>query len=153
MKKATLLIALLFVLIACRSRLTPAPVEVSATPSKTPSPTVTPNVIERYQGTLQANQTQNAGVVLTQSVRLTEGAQTRAVEALTPTLTPTIVPSPTMTPSPTLFELLAPPELGAKDYRLTLPAPDTLIHLDLLNSLPEYDEALWNQSELRIVSF
>ncbi|NUM46044.1 MAG: hypothetical protein HUU38_15160 [Anaerolineales bacterium] len=84
---------------------------------------------------------------------MTEGAQTRAVEALTPTLTPTIVPSPTVTPSPTLFELPTAPELDVNDYALTLPWPETLIQLDLLNSLPEYDEAAWNQGELRTGGF
>lgn len=135
MKKTTLLIALLIILTACQSRLTPAPVEVFPTPSRTPSPTVTPtpNATERYQGTLQANQTQNAGMALTQGVRLTEGAQTRAVEALTPTLTPTIVP--TSTPFPTFPPLpsdLIPPSRSSIQYKLGLPEASDLIKFSFL---------------------
>jgi hypothetical protein len=100
MKKATLLIALLFILSACQSR-PPAPVEVLPTPSRTPSPAGSPmpNATERYQGTLQANQTANAGYALTQEVKHTEIAQTHAVKALTPSAIPTV----TITPIPTAF--------------------------------------------------
>ncbi len=100
MKKVTLLIALLFILSACQSR-PPAPVDILPTPSRTPSPTgtPTPNATERYQGTLQANQTANAGYALTQLSRQTEIVQTQMVQVLTPSITPTI----TITPTPTVF--------------------------------------------------
>lgn len=136
MKKAALLIALLFILSACQSR-TPAPAEVLPTPSRTPSPTVTPtpNATERYQGTLQANQTQNAGYALTQVLKQTEFAQTQAVKALTPTSTPTITPTdtpfPTWTPQPTSTPLptVVPPQNVFSAYKLRDPNPETLVEL------------------------
>ncbi len=126
MNKTALLITLLFILTACQSQLTPAPVDVFPTPSPTVTPT--PNATERYQGTLQANQTQNAGYALTQGVRLTEGAQTRAVEALKPTLTPTIVPTSTPFPTfPLLPSDLIPPSSSSLQYKLASPdAPDLI---------------------------
>jgi hypothetical protein len=84
---------------------------------------------------LQANQTANAGYALTQGVRLTEGAQTRAVEALTPTNTPTVTPTntlfPTWTPEPTSTPLptVIPPQNVLSAYKLADPNPRTLIEL------------------------
>ena len=74
MKKTTLLLALLILLSACQSHLTPAPVDISPTPSRTPLPTVTPtpNATERYQGTLQTHQTQNAGVTVRDEAVITK---------------------------------------------------------------------------------
>ncbi len=139
MKKATLLIALLFILSACQSRLTPTPVEILPTPSRTPSPTgtPTPNATERYQGTLQANQTANAGYALTQGVKRTEIVQTQTVRALTPTQTPTITPTPTPTNTPTPFLILPPVQGEASNYRLVTPSPAFLLDFQIFNNLQE----------------
>ncbi|NUM45718.1 MAG: hypothetical protein HUU38_13530 [Anaerolineales bacterium] len=136
MKKVTLLIALLFILTACQSRLTPAPVEILPTPSRTPSPTATPtpNATERYQGTLQANQTQNAGYALTLEVKGTGIAQTQTVQALTPTQTPTIPPTPTPTNTPTPFLILPPVQGEASAYRLVTPSPAFLLKFQIFNT-------------------
>jgi hypothetical protein len=156
MKKVLVSFIFVYLLIAgCRSQTTSAPLASLPSPSATPSPmlTPTPGATARYQGTLQANQTQNARYALTQVVKQTEFAQTQAVMTLTPTSTPTVVPSPTVTPSPTLFELPTPPKINTNNYALILPSPDTLIQLDLFNKLPDYDEAVWNQGNILSGSF
>lgn len=149
MKKATLLITLLFILTACQSRLTPAPVEVLPPPSRTPSPmgTPTPDATQVYQTTLSAKNTQIAANAATREARVTS---TLTSPQRTPHSTPLLAPSsnaptPTITPTPTPFITLDAPHGSPENYVLTQPAPITLIGLSLMESLPEYETAVWNQ--------
>ncbi len=161
MKKVLLASLVVFLFLAgCRGKATPAPVGELPTGAVTPSPTVTftPNPTESYQGTLRANQTQNAGMALTQGVRLAEGAQTQAVKqteiaqtqvarALTPTNTPTITPTytpyPTETPLPTFTPrptVILPIALGS-EYKLVTPDQDALISLIMKTIYEKADES------------